>query len=53
MNQDSKILCDYDACFYADEPLVGEEWSMVCAISKRICRTQGTKQDATTKIRQP
>ena len=47
---DSEILGDYDACLYADEPLASQE---CYARYLKICRTQGTKRDATTKIRRP
>jgi hypothetical protein len=46
---DSEILGDYDAyCLYADEPLASQE---CYARYLKLCGTQGTKRDATTKIR--
>jgi hypothetical protein len=47
---DSKILGDYDACLYAGEPLASQE---CYARYLKLCGTQGTKRDATTKIRRP
>ena len=47
---DSEILGDYDACLYAGEPLASEEFY---ARYLKLCGTQGTKRDATAKIRWP
>ena len=47
---DSEILGDYDACLYAGEPLTSQE---CYARYLKLCGTQGTKRDATTKIRRP
>ena len=46
----SEILGDYDACLYAGEPLASQE---CYARYLKLCGTQGTKRDATTKIRRP
>jgi hypothetical protein len=47
----SEILGDYDAyCLYADEPLASQE---CYARYLKLCGTQATKRDATTKIRRP
>jgi hypothetical protein len=50
---DSEILDDYDAWLYADELLGASRRTMLRAISNKICRTEGTKRDATAKIRRP
>ena len=47
---DSEILGDYDAYLYAGEPLASQE---CYARYLKLCRTQGTKRGATTKIRRP
>jgi hypothetical protein len=47
---DSEILGDYDACLYVGELLASEE---CYARYLKLCGTQGTKRDATAKIRWP
>ena len=42
----SEILGDYDACLYANERASQECYARYL----KLCGTQGTKRDATTKI---
>lgn len=42
---DQEILDDYDACFYADEPQVGDEQNAHAQHQKKIGGTQPTKVD--------